>query len=127
MCIRKVERKGKEIEKKKLLNGHFWQLNGTDRSECRKMFFSLVDRKSEICMTSDFISSYLTRAHHFMRLKSRVLFHNNMALAILRDLCLDEESSYFILHVAVPNRKSNIILSCISSTSPSTFDALSFH
>ena len=58
----------------------------------------------------DFISSYLTRAHHFMRLKSRVLFHNNMALAILRDLCLDEESSYFILHVAVPNR--NRILFC---------------
>ena len=45
-------------------------------------------------MTSDFISSYLTRAHHFMRLKSRVLFYNNnfnMALTILRDLCLDEE------------------------------------
>ena len=42
-------------------------------------------------MTSDFISSYLTRANHFMRLKSRVLFYNNMALTILRDLCLDEE------------------------------------
>ena len=45
-------------------------------------------------MTSDFISSYLTRAHHFTRLKSRVLFYNNncnMALTILRDLCLDEE------------------------------------
>ena len=40
-------------------------------------------------MTSDFISSYLTRAHHFMRLKSRVL--TIMALTILRDLCLDEE------------------------------------
>ena len=45
-------------------------------------------------MTSDFISSYLTRTNHFMRLKSRVLFYNNnynMALTILRDLCLDEE------------------------------------
>ena len=45
-------------------------------------------------MNSDFISSYLTRVHHFMRLKSRVLFYNNnfnMALTILRDLYLDEE------------------------------------
>ena len=40
VCIRKVERKGKEIEREKLLNGHFWQLNGTDRgSECKRCFF----------------------------------------------------------------------------------------
>ena len=40
---KKVERKGKEIERKKLVNGHFWQLNGTDSgSECKKMCFFLV-------------------------------------------------------------------------------------
>ena len=45
-------------------------------------------------MTSNFISSYLTRANHFMRFKSRALFYNNncnVALTILRYLCLDEE------------------------------------
>ena len=43
--LQKAKRKGKDIERKKLLNGHFWQLNGTDRgNECKKMFF-WFDRK----------------------------------------------------------------------------------
>ena len=38
--------KGKGNERKKLLNGHFWQLNGTDRgSECKKVCFFWFDRK----------------------------------------------------------------------------------
>ena len=37
------EKEKKKDKKKQLLNGQFWQLNGTDRgSECRKMFFVLV-------------------------------------------------------------------------------------
>ena len=40
---KKPKRKGKKLKRKKLLNGHFWQLNGTDRgNECRKMFFFFV-------------------------------------------------------------------------------------
>ena len=35
-----TKKEGEGNSKEKLLNGHFWQLNGTDRgNECRKMCF----------------------------------------------------------------------------------------
>ena len=61
-CYEKEEKK----KKKQLLNGHFCQLNGTDRgSECRKIFFFLITVKYA---WPDFVGSYLTRAHHFIPL-----------------------------------------------------------